>query len=497
MTSDDVLKKSVAVEATDVARHFVKIYYTTSGEDPKKTHRFYLEDSKFTRFEDGKEPKIVVGQPNIYKVLETISYEKIIVDNVDSQGTINGGVLIVVTGRLLVSGKGSELQDFVQTFVLGQRGSQQGKTRQFYVCNDILRYLPRTSAAPSGKSEEATFAQAKEENEKTATSISEGKAKAQPVQPVSEQKQSSLENNKTEQKAKAVVEKAPPTEAKKLESKSTVKPELKPKETVKTPSPTPTPVETSKGETPEEKSAPVQESVEAQSKAAAADKADAKKATAPTPAPSSENAKEKPAAKEGTWAMRMRVSAKQPATAAPAPAPAANTQPSKPAVTKPNEKTSGKGSAKGDSDGKRKTNKNRGQRSNKKGFNYNDPENIALTLYVSNLPAGVGKEDIERKFSEFGSIREIQIPHPDHKYCFVHYAEKESVEAAIKARPVKLNGEDLKVDKRRPSNRNKGVEHGRGRGRGRGRHYRHAGRGDSKRSDGSKRGKRGRDTRGG
>jgi len=62
MTTDTILKKSIAVEATEVARKFIRIYYPTIKRDPKKSHQFYMNDSIFTRIEDGKEPNVVVGQ---------------------------------------------------------------------------------------------------------------------------------------------------------------------------------------------------------------------------------------------------------------------------------------------------------------------------------------------------------------------------------------------------------------------------------------------------
>ncbi|GAB5367461.1 hypothetical protein AAMO2058_001232100 [Amorphochlora amoebiformis] len=513
MTSDNVLKKTVAVEATDVANKFVKIYYTTIRRDPKKTHQFYMDDSKFTRIEDGKDPNIVSGQQNIYKVLETISYEKIIVDHVDSQGAPNGGVLIVVTGRLHLSGKGAEPEDFVQTFVLGQRGSQLGKTRQFYVCNDILRYLPRPpqkAASISGKVEDTSSFKKTEETQKTDSIIMESKEKEAktidkkevppPEVEVKTQAETAVETVVVEKPTpKPSTEQPPIEEEKPVEDATPVKPISEPS------GPSSDSKEASKGDSPEEQT--IQPPAPTATKKVKNPKRNRKDGNASKWESKKGGEKEnKPVMKDTpvkagpkSWAMRMRDSQARsqtaPAIANATPSPTTATTPAAVAPAKPVVDKAADVEVKSTRGGRNGKKAGRGGKSGKSSFNFNDPENIALTLYVSNLPDGVEKVDIERKFAEFGTIREIQIPHPDHKYCFVHYSEKESVEAAIKARPVKLNGEELKVDKRRPSNRNKSSEHGRGRGRGRGRHYR--GRGDnSKRMDGGvKRGKRGRDSR--
>ena len=60
MSSDAESKPKVS--ATIVANKFVRDYYHTIRQAPKNAHRYYDEDSKFTRIEDGKQPSFVVGQ---------------------------------------------------------------------------------------------------------------------------------------------------------------------------------------------------------------------------------------------------------------------------------------------------------------------------------------------------------------------------------------------------------------------------------------------------
>jgi len=459
---------------------------------------------------------------NIYDVLKEISYEKIQVHHVDSQDAPNGGVLIVVTGSVKLSDKGTEFEDFVQTFLLNQRGSQQGQRRQFYVCNDILRYLPRRGdqGQPTRQNKQPDSMAASEDSSPfTATNAQEDPAAA-----TKESKQSKVEkprvdppqepNAKPEAPTADIpVEKAPSDDNQNPAQQASKKDDVKSKKdgasTAEPNAPTakPAPATAADGDVPNGTSTGTGKKGKSKRnsrKEVKGGKWDTKKNGA------SAQGKEKPgeapaekevATKAGTksWAMRVRDSEarsqiapqrSQPTSAAAASGPA-QSQPAQKAAEKP---------ASGESEyrtpvqrGRGGKMKGRGGKTGKSSFNYNDPENIALTLYVSGLPQEYEKSDIETKFGEFGKIREIQIPYPN--YCFVHYYEKESVEAAIAARPISLKGEELKVDKRKPNNRNK-MDHGRGRGRGRGR-YRHAGRGEGKRMEtGAKRGKRGgRDSR--
>lgn len=64
---------------------------------------------------------------------------------IDAQGTINGGILLVVTGHIRLpcwkaDGEDDGMKRFVHTFFLNN-GAPAGKKRQFYVHNDVLRFL--------------------------------------------------------------------------------------------------------------------------------------------------------------------------------------------------------------------------------------------------------------------------------------------------------------------------------------------------------------------
>jgi len=71
---------------------------------------------------------------------------------IDAQESINGGILLVVTGHMFLPGKVKSLQ-FVHTFFLNNN-SAPGMKKQFLVKNDILRFLEPVDAEEEEEEEE-------------------------------------------------------------------------------------------------------------------------------------------------------------------------------------------------------------------------------------------------------------------------------------------------------------------------------------------------------
>ena len=59
---------------------------------------------------------------------------------IDAQESINGGILVVVTGHMLLPGSSKE-KPFVHTFFLNNAAGPGSRKKQFLVKNDILRFL--------------------------------------------------------------------------------------------------------------------------------------------------------------------------------------------------------------------------------------------------------------------------------------------------------------------------------------------------------------------
>ncbi|KAG0371867.1 hypothetical protein BGX24_001060, partial [Mortierella sp. AD032] len=130
-------------EATAVASHevgmmFVHEYYTFLNKEPSRLHCFYNKQSTMSHGIQGEDTEVCHGQQasdNIHAKILALDFEdcKVLVSNVDSQTSLNGGIMIQVLGEM--SNRGGPSQKFVQTFFLAEQ------PKGFYVLNDIFRYL--------------------------------------------------------------------------------------------------------------------------------------------------------------------------------------------------------------------------------------------------------------------------------------------------------------------------------------------------------------------
>ncbi|KAG0062544.1 hypothetical protein BGZ90_003043, partial [Linnemannia elongata] len=121
-------------EAPSVASHevgmmFVHEYYTFLNKEPSRLHCFYNKQSTMSHGIQGEDTE------SIHAKILALDFEdcKVLVSNVDSQTSLNGGIMIQVLGEM--SNRGGPSQKFVQTFFLAQQ------PKGFYVLNDIFRYL--------------------------------------------------------------------------------------------------------------------------------------------------------------------------------------------------------------------------------------------------------------------------------------------------------------------------------------------------------------------
>eukprot|EP00577_Skeletonema_sp_RCC1716_P000612 CAMPEP_0113412650 /NCGR_PEP_ID=MMETSP0013_2-20120614/22957_1 /TAXON_ID=2843 ORGANISM="Skeletonema costatum, Strain 1716" /NCGR_SAMPLE_ID=MMETSP0013_2 /ASSEMBLY_ACC=CAM_ASM_000158 /LENGTH=550 /DNA_ID=CAMNT_0000299175 /DNA_START=182 /DNA_END=1834 /DNA_ORIENTATION=+ /assembly_acc=CAM_ASM_000158 len=155
-----------------IGKAFIKQYYKTLVNTPAQLNRFYQPDSTVSR---GMEPSAPTEPSCVAEVLsapangeETSQGERVRktffdwagkgIDEggedaddilrielqggaIDAQESVGGGILLVVTGHMYLPGKSSEkAYSFVHTFFLNN-GAPPGRKKQFYVKNDILRFL--------------------------------------------------------------------------------------------------------------------------------------------------------------------------------------------------------------------------------------------------------------------------------------------------------------------------------------------------------------------
>lgn len=124
------------ISAENVGYLFVKQYYTTLHQNPSNLHRFYKKPSVFTHGEEGVPSQHVSGQSAIHERIQSLGYidTKVEISQVDSQSSIEGGVMVMVLGVLINSTQ--PRRRFAQTFFLAADGE-----RKYYVHNDVFRYL--------------------------------------------------------------------------------------------------------------------------------------------------------------------------------------------------------------------------------------------------------------------------------------------------------------------------------------------------------------------
>lgn len=127
-----------------VGKAFVRQYYSTLATNPAALHQFYEDsESQFQHFygpEDSGSATIK-GQKAIHDKIMSLGFEGVKVDldvngSVDCMFSMNGGVLVTVTGWIAINPK-ADKKPFVQTFFLSCKGP-----KKYFVLNDCFRYLP-------------------------------------------------------------------------------------------------------------------------------------------------------------------------------------------------------------------------------------------------------------------------------------------------------------------------------------------------------------------
>lgn len=134
-TSTPANGEAPSVASHEVGMMFVHEYYTFLNKEPSRLHCFYNKQSTMSHGIQGEDTEVCHGQQSIHAKILALDFEdcKVLVSNVDSQTSLNGGIMIQVLGEM--SNRGGPSQKFVQTFFLAQQ------PKGFYVLNDIFRYL--------------------------------------------------------------------------------------------------------------------------------------------------------------------------------------------------------------------------------------------------------------------------------------------------------------------------------------------------------------------
>ncbi|XP_038985890.1 nuclear transport factor 2-like isoform X3 [Phoenix dactylifera] len=135
MASEQLAPGGSPPSAQVVANAFVHQYYHILHQSPELVYRFYLENSKLGRSEaQGVMSSITTMQAINEKIL-SMDYREFgaEIKTVDAQESLDGGVLVLVTGYL--TGKDNIRRSFTQSFFLATQD------KGYYVLNDIFRYV--------------------------------------------------------------------------------------------------------------------------------------------------------------------------------------------------------------------------------------------------------------------------------------------------------------------------------------------------------------------
>ncbi|PKU77565.1 putative G3BP-like protein [Dendrobium catenatum] len=118
-----------------VGNAFVQQFFLVLHKSPDQLHRFYKESSKLGRPGPNGEMTATSSLQDINEKILSMDYSeyRTQIKTVDAQETLNGGVLVLVTGYLF--GKDDVRRGFTQSFLLATQETG------FYVLNDIFRFV--------------------------------------------------------------------------------------------------------------------------------------------------------------------------------------------------------------------------------------------------------------------------------------------------------------------------------------------------------------------
>ncbi|KAF9908271.1 hypothetical protein BX616_000200 [Lobosporangium transversale] len=448
-----------AVASHEVGMMFVHEYYTFLNKEPSRLHCFYNKMSTMSHGTQGEDPYDIHA-----KILE-LGFEdcKVLVTNVDSQSSLNGGIMIQVLGEM--SNKGGPSQKFVQTFFLAEQ------PKGYYVLNDIFRYLKEDNDAefenatekveadvgvvasePSVIKEEKEEEEEKEQEE-VATDKEEAVASVEAAVPIETDVIEQAHPPVEEEKVEAVEEKSPIVDEKKVVEEEKVTDEKKAAEEKK-------PSEKRSEYKKHDRRSDKKDGKKDDNKEAKKDaKKDADLSEKPkTPEPSqAEAAPSAPATAPDTVASDSAVSEAVVSEAA---------EPSKPATW-----------AKLASDGSNRWGTHVASGARGSSFNVSRPTPKPQTsqpvsrpqgqrsntgreethgIYVKNITEKMTIEQLREAFSKFGPVKNFELA-PKKNCAYVDFESAEAVQAALKQNRVNIGSEVvLAEERRRPGYQNNG-----------------------------------------
>eukprot|EP00549_Striatella_unipunctata_P022415 CAMPEP_0118686654 /NCGR_PEP_ID=MMETSP0800-20121206/7936_1 /TAXON_ID=210618 ORGANISM="Striatella unipunctata, Strain CCMP2910" /NCGR_SAMPLE_ID=MMETSP0800 /ASSEMBLY_ACC=CAM_ASM_000638 /LENGTH=571 /DNA_ID=CAMNT_0006583729 /DNA_START=12 /DNA_END=1727 /DNA_ORIENTATION=- len=143
-------EKGGGPSALIIGTSFIKQYYQVLSYTPDQIHKFYKPNSMISHsLEVGAPTTPTTLQDQSGKLFDWVATapeenDVIRIDleggAIDAQESIHGSVLLVVAGNMTLP-RQTKARSFVHTFILAINESAPGQKKQFYVHNDVLRFL--------------------------------------------------------------------------------------------------------------------------------------------------------------------------------------------------------------------------------------------------------------------------------------------------------------------------------------------------------------------
>lgn len=135
-----------AISPLAIATAFIKQYYLILSTNNSFIHKFYKAKSQISFSPSCNTPAISQPFSSLENVEEKFAWaanSRVDFANgsIDAQESVDGGILVVVTGEMFLEGA-NDKKLFVQTFFLKDDG-RGAPRRNFFVFNDVFRFLER------------------------------------------------------------------------------------------------------------------------------------------------------------------------------------------------------------------------------------------------------------------------------------------------------------------------------------------------------------------
>ncbi|RAL38341.1 hypothetical protein DM860_002319 [Cuscuta australis] len=131
---------SLPVTAAQVGSYFVGQYYQILQHQPEFVHQLYRNASTMIRI-DGNAKEAASGMPQIHTLVMSLDYARIELKTAHSLESWNGGVLVMVSGSVHINGFNGK-RNFVQTFFLAPQ--ENG----YFILNDIFHFIEEEMIIP-------------------------------------------------------------------------------------------------------------------------------------------------------------------------------------------------------------------------------------------------------------------------------------------------------------------------------------------------------------